>query len=120
MLQTPPVAPQAPTPLPPPDIPPEVVAWLQQIPPELAVLVPLVAMTIAGGLLYIVVRAISRRIEGGVGIRALREEVEALRQRVAEMDDSQVRLAELEDRVDFSERLLAQQAPAAIREDRHG
>jgi hypothetical protein len=46
--------------------------------------------------------------------------VEALRQRVAEMDDSQVRLAELEDRVDFSERLLAQQAPAAIREDRHG
>lgn len=46
---------------------------------------------------------------------ALREEVEQLHTRLAEMDSLQSRLIELEERVDFTERLLAQaQQPARL------
>lgn len=100
---------QTPAPLPPPDIPPEVVAWLQRIPPELAVLIPLAAILVGGGLLFLVVRAVARRIEGGAGIRALREEVEVLRERVAELESAPLHLAELEERIEFNERMLVQQ-----------
>lgn len=103
-MQVPLPAPQAP-----PDIPPEVVAWLERIPPELAVLIPLAALLIGGGLLFLLVRAVARRIEGGVGIRALREEVEVLRERVAELESGPLRLAELEERLEFNERMLVQQ-----------
>jgi len=41
-------------------------------------------------------------------------EIEELRERVAEMDDMARRVAELEERVDFAERLLAQQRDAAL------
>ena len=46
---------------------------------------------------------------------ALRAEVEQLHTRLAEMDSLQSRLVELEERVDFTERLLAQtQQPARL------
>jgi uncharacterized protein involved in exopolysaccharide biosynthesis len=46
---------------------------------------------------------------------ALRAEVEQLHTRLAEMDSLQLRLVELEERVDFTERLLAQaQQPARL------
>jgi Tfp pilus assembly protein PilO len=55
------------------------------------------------------VRAFARRLEGkGSGDSALRGEVEQLHARVSEVDMLQSRLAELEERVDFAERLLAQ------------
>lgn len=99
---------QVPAPLPPPDIPPEVVAWLQRIPPELAVVIPLAVLLIGGSLLFLVVRAIARRIEGGGG-QALRQELEELRQRIAELESGQHRLAEMEERIEFNERMLVQQ-----------
>jgi hypothetical protein len=44
---------------------------------------------------------------------ALRAEVEHLHNRLTEMDSLHSRLLELEERVDFTERLLAQAQPAA-------
>jgi hypothetical protein len=110
---------QVPAPLPPPDIPPEVLAWLQRVPPELAILIPLAAVVIGGGLLFVLVRAIARRIEGGGG-RAVREELEVLRQRLAELEEGQVRFAELEERIDFQERMLAQERRGQLPDSRHG
>lgn len=72
----------------------------------------LAALGFFGGcalLLYPLMRAIARRIEGaGRGDPNLLAEVEGLRARVAELDALQHRLSELEERVDFAERLLAQ------------
>lgn len=112
----PPLGQGPPAPTPPPDIPPEVIAWLQSVPPEGVVAIVLAMVAVGGSLLFLMVRAIARRIEGGGGIRALREEVEILRQRVGDLESGQVHLTELEERVEFNERLLAQQR-AAVRHD---
>jgi len=49
----------------------------------------------------------------GAGDRRLQEEVESLRARVEDLERAQTRMAELEERVDFAERLLAR-APAEM------
>lgn len=46
--------------------------------------------------------------EGAGELSRLSEEVEALRSRVGEVEVQQARVAELEERLDFTERLLAQ------------
>ncbi len=60
--------------------------------------------------LYPLMRALGRRLEGKTGVTspALQEEVDQLRQRVAEVEGMQHRVLELEERVDFTERMLAQ------------
>ena len=59
--------------------------------------------------LWPIMRAIGRRLEGRGGAdAALRAEVEQLRARLSDVDLMHQRLAELEERVDFAERLLAQ------------
>jgi hypothetical protein len=63
----------------------------------------LIAATI---ILWPVIRALARRLEGKSVDPALREEVERLHHRLEEMDTLQGRLAELEERVDFTERIL--------------
>lgn len=104
----PPLEPVGQAPAPPPDIPPELLAWLQSMPPEM-ILVPILAvLAIGGSLLFLLVRGIARRLEGGANIKELRAEVEAMRQRLAEMEDGGARIADLEERLDFSERILAQ------------
>ena len=66
----------------------------------------MVALTIV---LWPLARALARRLEGrGTVDAALRAEVEHLQQRLGEVDTLQVKVAELEDRLDFTERLLAQ------------
>ena len=45
---------------------------------------------------------------------APRADIEELRERMAELDDMSRRVGELEERVDFAERLLAQQRDAAL------
>lgn len=76
------------------------------------------AAVVGGPLLAVmVVPALAKRI---LGRREPGEaaappgELEELRERVAEMQDLSRRVAELEERVDFAERLLAQQRDAAL------
>jgi hypothetical protein len=70
------------------------------------VVAALVATTL---ILWPLVRAFARRLEGKGGAdSALRAEMEQLHVRVGEVDAMQARIAELEERVDFTERLLAQ------------
>lgn len=104
----PPLGPVGQAPAPPPDIPPEVLAWLQTIPPQVVLIVILAVLATVGGLLFLLVRGVARRLEGGANIRELRAEVEAMRQRLAEIEDGGGRIADLEERLDFSERILAQ------------
>jgi hypothetical protein len=69
------------------------------------VLISVVAATI---ILWPIVRALARRLEGkGTGDAGLKAEVEHLHQRLGEVDALQARVGELEERVDFTERLLA-------------
>lgn len=114
MLQsTAPVAlPQVPQPPVPPDIivtsGPEILPPWMVLPPPVIVL-SLIAMCAAAAIiLYPLMRAIGRRIEGRGGDAELRHEVEDLRERVRELEAAQPRMAELEERLDFAERLLAQ------------
>jgi len=59
-------------------------------------------------LLWPLIRAFARRLEqGGAGGEVL-VELETLRERVRELESMPPRMAELEERLDFAERLLAQ------------
>jgi hypothetical protein len=83
---------------------------------------PLVLMIVLAGLaatviiLWPIMRAFGRRLEGKGGADpALRAEVEQLHARIGEVDGLHTRVAELEERLDFAERLLAQaQQPARL------
>jgi hypothetical protein len=55
-----------------------------------------------------VARAWARKLEGKVGDPELRAEVDHLRDQLAEMDGLGSRVQELEERVEFAERLLSQ------------
>jgi len=115
MLQV--VVGQIPAPAPPP--PPQVF-----IEPPWTVLDPgqmmfvMIALIVAATLvLYPLMRAIGKRLEGrSVGERdvtALKRELDTLRAHLAEVESGMGRVAELEERVDFAERLLAQQREPA-------
>ncbi|MGH7592913.1 MAG: hypothetical protein ACRELE_03555 [Gemmatimonadales bacterium] len=64
-------------------------------------------------LLRPVMRAWARRIGGEAANPTLSAEVTELRERVADLEASGARLQELEERVDFAERMLAQRREAA-------
>ena len=73
---------------------------------------PLIAAVV--GLAFIlhgpIGKALARRLEGrGVADGLTPGELEELRGRVAESDELRARVAELEERLDFAERLIAQQ-----------
>ena len=77
--------------------------------PPTVLLIVIAALTAITIILWPIMRAFGRRLEGrGHSDVALRAEVEHLHTRLAEMDSVQSRLVELEERVDFTERLLAQ------------
>ena len=67
-------------------------------------------------ILWPVMRAFARRLEGkGASDPALHAEIEQLQHRLGEVDGLHQRVAELEERIDFTERMLARtQAPAAL------
>jgi hypothetical protein len=69
------------------------------------VIAMLTAITI---ILWPVMRALARRLDGSHADAGLRAEVDQLHHRLSEMDSLQGRLLELEERVDFAERVLAQ------------
>jgi hypothetical protein len=64
------------------------------------------ALIAATVILWPVIRALARRLEGKSADPALRDEVERLRHRLEEMEALHGRVAELEERVDFTERIL--------------
>jgi flagellar biosynthesis/type III secretory pathway M-ring protein FliF/YscJ len=102
MIQQAPTPPVPPTPHP---FDPNVVFANGGIDPGIVAIVvfTLIALTV---ILWPVMRALARRLEGKSADPALRDEVERLQHRLEEMDTLQVRVAELEERVDFTERIL--------------
>jgi len=72
-----------------------------------------VFFAIVGMLLRPIVVALSRRLSGGAANDQLANEVDELRARVAELEAERGQIAELAERVDFAERLLAQRNEAA-------
>jgi len=64
------------------------------------------ALLAATIVLWPVMRALARRLEGKSADPALRDEVERLQHRLEGMDALDARVAELEERVDFTERML--------------
>ncbi|MDQ2669883.1 MAG: hypothetical protein M3Y31_04565 [Gemmatimonadota bacterium] len=115
---------QVPAPPPPPEI---IIPEIPEIPefvtvqtgPDFSDVAPVIAIVvlavITAILLFPLIRAWARRIEGRGADPELRAEVEELRSRLAEVERHQVQVAELEERLDFAERLLAQhRAPDRI------
>ncbi len=78
----------------------------------------LAAMGLFSGLVFSVIRTIGRFLErrqpgGARELAELRAAVDALRTEMAEQQDQSQRLLELEERVDFAERLLAKERDRA-------
>jgi hypothetical protein len=95
------------TPIPP--IPPEApMALGGGIHDAATAIIVLAALFTVGMLLWPLVRALARRLESGGRNAQLEGELDALRERFQHVEQSQARMGELEERVDFAERLLAQ------------
>jgi Tfp pilus assembly protein PilO len=89
--------------------------WMNEGGPPAIVMIVVCSLIAATIILWPIMRALARRLEGrGAPDPALRAEMEQVHQRLAEIDSLQVRLAELEERLDFTERLLAQAHPARL------
>jgi hypothetical protein len=71
-----------------------------------AVVLLLGAGLILAALVWPLIRALARRIEGG-GPSPMQAELDGLRERVRQLEEMQPRMAELEERVDFTERIVA-------------
>lgn len=102
MIQGPEVPPLPPV----PPFDPNLIWMNDGFPPAIVMIVflGLLATTVV---LWPVMRALARRLEGkGSADAALRAEVEQLHHRLGEVDGLQLRVAELEERLDFAERLL--------------
>jgi flagellar biosynthesis/type III secretory pathway M-ring protein FliF/YscJ len=109
LLQIPvPPAPPVPPPFPSPEIfhgpffPPP---WVT-LPPAVVMLSVIAICTAVAVVLFPVMRALARRIEGRRQDPAMEQELDDLRGRVHELEAAQGRFAELEERLDFAERLL--------------
>jgi Tfp pilus assembly protein PilO len=77
--------------------------------PPMVLLIVIAALTATVIILWPLMRAFARRVEGkGAGDPSLRADLEQMQARLAEVDTLQHRVSELEERVDFTERLLAQ------------
>jgi hypothetical protein len=97
----------APPPLPPgPSFDPNVI-WMSDGGPPAIVMIVLLSLLATTVILWPVMRALARRLEGKASPDpALRAEVAELQHRLGEVDTLQLRVAELEERLDFAERLL--------------
>jgi Tfp pilus assembly protein PilO len=83
--------------------------FMQDNGPPVVLLIVIAALTATVIILWPLMRAFARRLEGKGGADpALRAELEQLRSQLGDIDALQHRIAELEERVDFTERLLAQ------------
>ena len=112
--------PQGPMPPPPHPFDPNLI-WMNDGGPPAIVMIVFHALLATTIVLWPVMRALARRLEGkGVADPALRAEVEQLHRRLGDMDTLQMRVGELEERLDFAERLLTrgqESQPTAVRSD---
>jgi hypothetical protein len=77
--------------------------------PPIILFIVIAALTATVIILWPIMRAFGRRLESRGGTdTALKADVEHLHARLGEVDALQSRVLELEERVDFTERLLAQ------------
>jgi hypothetical protein len=76
--------------------------------PPMVIMIVIAALAATTIILWPIVRAFARRLEGKSGDPALRAEVEQLHARLGEVDTLHTRIGDLEERLDFAERLLAQ------------
>lgn len=98
---------QVPVPPPIPDIPVDPNLVISQLNSPAIVLIVAAVMAACTIVLWPLARALARRIEGKGAAPALQGEIEHLHHRLSEMEGLQGRVAELEERLDFAERLLA-------------
>ena len=83
--------------------------FMQHGGPPMVLLIVIAALTAGVIILWPLMRAFARRLEGKGGTdQALQADLEQLRTQLGDVDALQHRIAELEERVDFTERLLAQ------------
>lgn len=98
----------APPEIPPPPFDPNLFLLNDGGPPAIVMIVFL-ALLAATVILWPVMRALARRLDGkGAADPALQAEVEQLHRRLGEVDLLHQRVAELEERIDFTERIVAQ------------
>jgi flagellar biosynthesis/type III secretory pathway M-ring protein FliF/YscJ len=97
-----------------PPVPPELPVIVSSAPPEWIAPIVVVALLVFGIVLYPLVRALARRLEGRGQDPALRGEVEMLHARLGDVEQLEQRVMELENRLEFSERLLTQQRSALL------
>jgi hypothetical protein len=91
-----------------PPIPPVPDVQVLMIPPPMLAMISLAAVAAVAFVLYPIARALGRRLEGRGVSQELLQQLDELRERVRDLESSQHRVAELEERLDFTERLLAQ------------
>ena len=86
--------------------------------PPLVLMIVLAALTATVIILWPIMRAFGRRLEGkGMTDSTLKAEIDHLHARLGEVDALQAHVLELEERIDFTERVLAQaQQPARLGE----
>lgn len=94
--------------VPAPPLPPEVVVVGGGPPEEVILFVSLAVLAAGFFLLRPLFRAWARRIEGGAASPELVADVEQLRERLQDVEVLHQRIGELEERVDFAERLLSE------------
>lgn len=106
---------QTPVPEIPPTPPfPPILQYPPEVIPDWVPFVAALGIIMSGIILWPLVRAIARRIDGKSRDTELRSEIDALHQRVADLEQVEGRLGELENRLEFSERLLTQHRDSAL------
>lgn len=107
IIQGVPPAPPVPAPMG-PQFDPNLI-FMQDGGPPIILLIVIAALTATVIILWPIMRAFGRRLEGrGSNDSALKADIDHLHARLGEVDALQSRVMELEERVDFAERLLAQ------------
>lgn len=100
-------APPAPPVPPPPQFDPNLI-FLNDGGPPIILLIVIAALAAGVIIMWPIMRAFGRRLEGrGSADQGLKADVEQLHARIGEVDALHARVLELEERVDFTERLLA-------------
>lgn len=92
----------------PPSIPFDPNAMVSNMDGPAMVMIAFLVVAACTIVLWPLARALARRLEGRGSVdAALRSELEQMQHRLAEVDALQMRVGELEERLDFAERLLA-------------